>query len=101
MSESIIVTLPKKMPLERRISEASKQITEWLQSFDKPFNCEKDRLHLTRCKHTDRGYSYRYSLVRRQGLSASDGVEGKGDPLHETFVISGAPPNSEIPETGV
>lgn len=101
MSESIIVTLPKKMPLVIRISEASKQITEWLQSFDKPFNCEKDRLHLTRCKHTDRGYSYRYSLVRRPALSASDVKEGNGDPLHETSAISGAPPHSEIPEMGV
>ena len=101
MSESIIVTLPKKMPLERRISEASKQITEWLQSFDTPFNCEKERLHLTGCEHTDRGYSYRYSLVKRQGLFASDVKGENGDPLHETFVISGVPPNSEIPETGL
>ena len=101
MSESIIVTLPEKMPLVKRISEASRQITEWLESFDMPFNCEKDRLHLTKCEHTDGGYSYRYSVVKRKGLSASDVKEGNGAPRRETSVISGAVSHIGIPELGV
>ncbi len=72
MPESITVSLPRRMSLVMRISEASRQITEWLESFDIPFDDEKDRLQLAGCEHGDRGYSYQYRVVKRKGLSASD-----------------------------
>ena len=72
MPESIIITLPKNMSLERRISETSRQITEWLQSFDKPFKDGANKLQLSKCEQNQNEYSYHYSIINRKELSASD-----------------------------
>lgn len=64
MSESITITLPKAMPTGERILGASKRISEWLESLEKPFNIEKDELLLTRYEQNDKDYSYRYIINR-------------------------------------
>lgn len=72
MPESIVITLPKTMSIDKRISEASRQITEWLQSFEKPFKDGADKLQLTKCEIKQEEYSYHYSIINRRELSASD-----------------------------
>ena len=70
--ESKVITVPKKMPLAARISEVSKQITEWLESLERPFNNETDKLQLTKYERGDKEYSYSYLITNRRELSASD-----------------------------
>lgn len=72
MLQSKTVTLPRTMPLTVRISEASKRISEWLRSLDKPFNYETDKLQLTRFERSDTAYSYHYAIINRKEFSASD-----------------------------
>lgn len=64
MPESITVTLPKAMPMGERILGASKRISEWLESLEKPFNIEKDELLLTRYEQSDEDYIYHYIINR-------------------------------------
>lgn len=64
MPESITITLPKAMPMDERILGASKRISEWLESLEKPFNIKKDELLLTRYEQSDKDYSYRYIINR-------------------------------------
>ena len=70
MLEFTTITLPKTMPLTERISEVSRQISEWLESLEIPFNDEKDVLRLTRYERNDEKHSYHYSVDR--GASVSD-----------------------------
>ena len=64
MPESINITLPKAMPMDERILGASRRISEWLESLEKPFNIEKDKLLLTRYEQSDEDYSYHYIINR-------------------------------------
>ncbi len=72
MPESITITLPRKMPLINRISEASRQIAEWLQTLNVPFKTEKYKLLLVKYELNAREFRYHYSIINHQGLSASD-----------------------------
>ncbi len=72
MSDSTTVKLPKAMPLAKRIEEASKQISEWLENLDSPYNDEKDRLQLTKMESNAGEYCYHYSIIKRRDLSVSD-----------------------------
>ncbi len=60
MIESKTVSLPKTMPLVERILETGKQISVWLNSFEKPYNVETDRLRLTKCELNGKEYIYHY-----------------------------------------
>jgi hypothetical protein len=72
MPLSITVTLPKKMPLSKRILEASKQISDWLDSLGAQLNDKKERLQLTKCEIKDDEFCYHYSIVTRLESSAYD-----------------------------
>jgi hypothetical protein len=64
MPESTTIILPKAMPVAQRIPGVSKQISEWLESLEKPFNLEKDALHLAKYEKNAKSYSYHYVLDR-------------------------------------
>ena len=64
MPESTTIILPKAMPVAQRIPGVSKQISEWLESLEKPFNLDKDALHLARYEKNAKNYSYHYVLDR-------------------------------------
>jgi hypothetical protein len=72
MSESKTITVPRDMLLAERISEVASQLSEWLESLDKPFNVATDRLQLTKYEKNDKEYSYHYSMISREELSAAD-----------------------------
>jgi len=59
------------MPLISRISEASKQINEWLKSLEVAFNNEKDKLQMIKWELNDREYRYHYLIIKGKELSAS------------------------------
>ncbi len=63
MTEHTTITLPKTMPLVDRISVVSREISEWLDSLDSPFNAGRDVMHLM--KYTSNGkYVYHYVIDR-------------------------------------
>lgn len=64
MPESTNIILPKNMPLIRRISVASKQISKWIKSLETPFDGDKDDIRLTKCERHDEEFSYYYSVAR-------------------------------------
>lgn len=64
MNESTTITLPRTMPVTERIPGVSKQILEWLESLDRPFNIEKDALHLAKYERNVRNFRYYYVLDR-------------------------------------
>ena len=64
MPESTTITLPKTMPINKRLPGVSKQILEWLESLEKPFNLETDALHLAKYERNIRNYRYQYVLDR-------------------------------------
>jgi hypothetical protein len=64
MPESTTITIPKTMPVTERIPGVSKQILEWLESLDRPFNIEKDALHLAKYERNVRNFKYYYVLDR-------------------------------------
>ena len=69
MNKSLTVALPRDMPLVRRISETSRKINEWLNSFEVKFDSEKDKLHLNKMEVKRQEYRYSYAIISRKGLS--------------------------------
>ena len=67
MSDTFTIVLPRKMPLSRRISEASRQLKEWFQSPDILFNNERDKLRMTKWELDEREYRYHYLITRGAG----------------------------------
>ena len=63
MSEYKIIILPKTMPLVERISGVSKEISEWIKSFEEPFNVSTDVIQLAKYERNDK-YSYHYIIDR-------------------------------------
>ncbi len=68
--EKIIVTLPKKVSLTQRISEASIRVREWLKDLEVAYNDEKDKLQLSRWESKNNEYHYHYSIIKRDSISA-------------------------------
>ena len=63
MAEYTTIRLPKTMPLVERISVVSREISDWLESLEEPFNAGKDVMHLV--KYTQNGrYTYQYVIHR-------------------------------------
>ena len=53
------------MPLSKRISEAKKQLEEWLKSLGKPIN--KNRiLRLKAWEQVEKEYKYHYEIIGRE-----------------------------------
>lgn len=66
MSEylSKTVTVPVDMPLSERISEVSKEVAEWVESLDEPFDLSEDVIYLVKCERTATHYKYHYVIDR-------------------------------------
>ena len=58
--DSFNITLPKNMPLRKQLAEASKQISEWLESLEKAINHKT--LRLRKIEKTDKSYIYHYEI---------------------------------------
>ncbi len=67
MPETKTIVLPKRMPVAERIAEANRQISEWIDSLEKPYNEKNDALHMKDCKSNDTEYEYRYTIERNVG----------------------------------
>ena len=64
MLDSSTITLPETMPLSDRISEVSKQISEWLESLESPFDGKTDALQLINYERKGKKFTYQYSIDR-------------------------------------
>ena len=69
MRESQTIVLPKRMSVAERIAEAKRQISEWIDSLEEPYNEKNDALHMKDCKSNETEYKYRYTLERNVGTS--------------------------------
>jgi hypothetical protein len=69
MSESTIISIPKKLPLAERISNAKKKISKWTDSLDKPFDDKTDAVQLTKFERNDEEFLYQYNIVRGAKIS--------------------------------
>jgi hypothetical protein len=58
--ESFTITLPKNMLLGKKVAEVSRQISEWLESFEEPFNHKT--LRLRKIEERDKDYIYHYEI---------------------------------------
>ncbi len=74
--QKLVVTLPKKMPLAMRISEASRQIKEWLKTADITLNNESNKLQMAKWEIKNREHHYHYSIIEGKVSSASQ-VSGR------------------------
>ena len=61
--ESLTINLPKSMPLGNKLAEVSRQISEWLESLEKPFNHKT--LRLKKIDKSDKDYIYHYEIQRK------------------------------------
>jgi hypothetical protein len=69
MSESTIISIPKKLPLAKRISNAKKKISKWTDSLDKPFDDKTDAVQLTKFERKEKEFLYQYIIVRGAKIS--------------------------------
>jgi len=69
--KKLSITLPKKMPLSMRISDASRQIKDWLKAADIALNNERHKLQMTKWEIKNREYHYHYSIIECNASSAS------------------------------
>jgi hypothetical protein len=61
--KSLTITLPKSMPLGNKLAEVSRQISEWLESLEKPLNHRT--LRLKKIEESDKDYIYHYEIQRK------------------------------------
>ena len=65
--EHKIITLPANMPLDKRITEVGKQISDWMKTLDrqppKSLKDEAGKVFLTKCEKKNSEYSYQYSII--------------------------------------
>jgi hypothetical protein len=66
------VTLPASMPLHKRISEAAKQIREWVHACQAAFNHSRDQLRLMRITKENGRYQYRYEFMIKDSPTAGE-----------------------------
>lgn len=71
MFEIKIIAVSKGMPLLMRISEVSKKVSEWLDSFEKLSDAERNSLRLKKADQTSEKYRYHYSISTGAELTAS------------------------------
>lgn len=69
MSESTTISIPKRLPLAERISNAKKKIAKWTDSLDKPFDDKADAVQLKKFERNEKEFRYQYIIVR--GVKAS------------------------------
>ncbi|MBW1682359.1 MAG: hypothetical protein JRF59_09130 [Deltaproteobacteria bacterium] len=61
--EHTTITLPKTMPLDKRITEVTKQLSEWLKSLDKAPKDGASKVFLTKLETGEKDYKYHYSII--------------------------------------
>lgn len=64
MADSTTITLPKDMPLADQVEEVNRQISEWINSLDEPFNDEMDVFQLSKCEQDGENCKYHYIIAR-------------------------------------
>jgi hypothetical protein len=64
MRESTVISLQKKMSLPERISEANRQISEWIKSLEEPFKDEENDIQLKKYEQKDGKHIYHYIIAR-------------------------------------
>ena len=69
MPEYTTISIPKKLPLAERISNAKKKISKWTESLDKPFDEKADAIQLKKFERNENEFRYQYIIVR--GVKAS------------------------------
>jgi hypothetical protein len=69
MSESTIISIPKKLPLAEQISNVKKKISRWTDSLDKPFDNKTDAVQLTKFDKNKKEFLYQYIIVRDRKIS--------------------------------
>ena len=62
---SVTITISKKMPRSKRVSEVSKQISEWLESLEKPFNYRTNSLRMEKFEQSNNEYILHYEIHRK------------------------------------
>ncbi len=63
MAEQKVITISKDMALADRISVVSREITQWLDSLEEPFNMELDVMRLAKCEGNG-SFTYHYVIDR-------------------------------------
>jgi hypothetical protein len=53
MPDSKTITVPNNIPVDAQIEEPKTQISQWMQSLDKPFRPDKDTLSLVICRQKE------------------------------------------------
>lgn len=71
MFETKTIAVSKGIPLQERISEVSKQVSEWLDSFEKLSDAERNSLRLKKADQTSKEFRYHYSISTGAELTAS------------------------------
>ncbi|MBW1702289.1 MAG: hypothetical protein JRJ11_04435 [Deltaproteobacteria bacterium] len=69
MSESTIISIPKKLPLAEQISNVKKKISRWTDSLDKPFDDKTDAVQLTKFDKNKKEFLYQYIIIRDRKIS--------------------------------
>jgi hypothetical protein len=72
MVESTAITISKALPLTDRIAQTSHELNEWLSTLKEPFNNDETRkVRLASVDHSERKFTCRYEVLRREVLSAA------------------------------
>lgn len=66
------ITLPATMPLNERISEAARQIREWIYSYENGFDLRRDQLRLASFEEENGVHRYRYEFLRKESTSVHE-----------------------------
>lgn len=69
MSESTIISVPKKLPLHKQITNAKKKISKWTDSLDEPFDDKMDAVQLTKIERNEKEFLYQYIIIRGAKIS--------------------------------
>ena len=72
MVESTAITISKALPLTDRIAQTSHELNHWLSTLKEPFNNDETRkVRLAGIDHSDRIFTYRYEVLKREVLSVA------------------------------
>lgn len=64
MYESTTIQLNKDMPIDQRIEEVNRRISEWIETLEEPFDHETDEFQLINFESGTKQYRYKYAIAR-------------------------------------
>jgi predicted O-methyltransferase YrrM len=64
MPEFTTIRLDKDMPIDKRIEEVNRRISEWIETLEEPFNHETDEFQLIKFDAKKKQYQYKYAIAR-------------------------------------